>query len=201
MTSYADQIETSRRPGGCDLRNCRRFRELLEGHQRSDVIRGSNRDVAVRFFFVFFGGCDLRNCRHLRELLGGTTERRPTHAQTIPRSPSGLPSAQLPPLSRVPGDPAECGLTQIKPTLPPWGAAVATFVSSWEVQRSDILRRSSETSPPWALPTAQLSPLSSAPGRSRGVAPYADQTWPRLPGRCQLRNCRHDRGLLGGPAK
>ena len=55
----------------------------------------------------------------------------------------------------------------------PWGAAicetVATFVSSWEVQRKDVLRGSKEASP--------------------------------SPGGSDLRNCRHCRGLLGGPAE
>ena len=68
------------------------------------------------------GRRQLRNSRHFNELLGG---------------------------------PAECGATQIQMiTLASLGAVncVVTFVSSWEVQRSEVLRRSNRLpSPPWAL--------------------------------------------------
>ena len=60
------------------------------------------------------GGCDLRSCRHVRELLGGPAQWCATHIRTRPRRPRGA---------------ATC-------------ATVATFVSSWEGQRSDVLRKS-----------------------------------------------------------
>ena len=57
---------------------------------------------------------------------------------------------------------------------------------------------------PWGggLRSATLSPRSWAPGRSSGGVSYADhfETSPS-PGVCDLRNCRHFRGLLGGPAE
>ena len=96
------------------------------------------------------GGCDLRNCRHFRGLLGGPAEWCLTQMTMGPRRP--------------------------------WGAAicesVATFVGSWEAQPSGVGCHADpvETSRRlWGLRSAQLSPLSWAPGRPSGVVSYADQ--------------------------
>ena len=92
-------------------------------------------------------------------------------------------------------------------TSPSLGVAfretVATFVGSWEVQRSGVLRISEwDLAVPGGLRSAKLRPLSWAPGRSSALVSYAHQneTSPSLGG-CDPRNCRHFRGLLGGPAQ
>ena len=59
----------------------------------------------------------------------------------------------------------------------PWGATIcdtgATFVSSWEGQRSGVLRTPRlDLAASWGLRYAKMSQLSVAPGRSGGVVSY-----------------------------
>eukprot|EP00959_Pyramimonas_sp_CCMP1952_P300743 6290926-Pyramimonas_sp.AAC.1 len=50
------------------MRNCRRFRGLLECTAEQGSSRTQTRPRSS------LGGCELRNCRHFRGLLGGTAE-------------------------------------------------------------------------------------------------------------------------------
>ena len=67
-----------------------------------------------------------------------------------------------------------------KEASPSLGAAnketVATFVGSWEAQRSGLIRRQNRMRPrrPWGLRTAEMWLLSWAPGKPSGVTSYAN---------------------------
>ena len=62
--SYADRIESSRRPGGGgELRNSRRFRGLLGSPAEVRPTQITTRPRRR------LGGCDLRNCRQIRKLM------------------------------------------------------------------------------------------------------------------------------------
>ena len=93
-----------------------------------------------------------------------------------PRRPWRLRIAKLSPLSRAPGRPS----------------GVVSYAYHYDSSPS-----------PGGLRSAQLSPRSWAPVRPSGGAPYADHhdSSPLSGGGCDLRNCRHFRGLLRGPAE
>ena len=224
---------------------------VLPTAQRSALLVGpwevQRTRVRRRFKLDFapsLGCCQLRNCRHFRGPLGGPAEGCPTGITVRPRRPLGA---------------AIC-------------ASVATFVGSWEAQRSardtqiaprprgsrgglrtaqlsplslapgrpsgkSYAGHNYSSPPPGGLRSAQLSPLSWAPGRPSGGTSYADHNYSssspggaaicaivatfvsswesqrsggprrslgtsrRPGGGCDLRNRRHFRELLGGPAQ
>ena len=125
-----------------------------------------------------------------------------------PRRPWGLPIAKLSPLSWAPGEPS--GLlqhTEHNEASPSLGAAncetVATVVGSWWAPaewRHTLTRLGPRR--PCGVRTAKLPQRSRVPGKPSGAVSCADQNEasPSLGG-CELPNCRHVRGLLGGPTE
>ena len=116
-------------------------------------------------------GCELRNCRHFRVILGGPAQWCHTQIRMRPRRPWGLRTAKLSPVSWL-GGPADCCHTQT--TMKP--------------------RR------PWGLRITVANFVGSWGAQRSGVIRRPEGSL-AVPGDCELRNCRHFRGLLGGPAE
>ena len=109
-----------------------------------------------------------------------------------PPRPWGARTAKLTPLSGAPGRPnaaaADANQKEASPALEAANCeTVATFVGSWDVQRSEWCLTRIQTRPRGSLGgvrSAKLSPFSWAPGKSSRGASYADdhETSPSLGG-------------------
>ena len=187
--------------GACELRNCRHFRVVLGGasavvpyadrNEASPSLRPANCETDATFGgsweaqrggvrrkpeggLAVPGGRELRNCRHFGGLLGGPADCCHTQTTMKLRRPWGLRTAKLSPRSWAPGGPS----------------GMVSYADQSEASPS-LRGANCEIAETFAGPwEVQRSGVICRP--EGGLA---------VPGWCKLRNCRHVRVLLGGPAK
>ena len=123
---------------------------------------------------------------------------RPWRLRTATLSPVSVvpegPSKVVPQAHQNEASPSLTGLRTAKLSLCSWASGKSSGVTPYADQN--------ESSPSLGAANCETVATFVGPWGSSGVASYADQNKASpSPRGCELRNCRHVRGLLGGPAQ